>query len=143
MAETTKLAERWRNYRPSKAATFWSWVAVSALTMLIGFTWGGWVTGGSAAGMAQHARAELAADVCVEHFLSAPDAQKQLASFKGTSSWRRDDFIKDGGWAKIAGTDKPSSDAISLCATKLGDAKLPAKDQQAANDKTDAATVVR
>lgn len=143
MAETTKLGDRWSNYRPSKATVFWSWVAVSALTMLIGFSWGGWVTGGSAESMAQQAKAELVADVCVANFLNAPDAQKQLASFNETSNWRRDDFVKDGGWAKIGADGKPTSEAISLCADKLGDAKLPAKDQQATNDKADDATVVR
>ncbi|OWJ65166.1 hypothetical protein [Inquilinus limosus] len=143
MADTTKLGDRWRNYRPSKATAFWSWVAVSALTMLIGFTWGGWVTGGSAQDMARQARAELVADVCVANFLDAPDAQKQLASFKDTSSWRRNDFIKDGGWAKIGADGKPTTEAISLCVKKLGDAKLPAKEQQATNDKADAATVTR
>ncbi|WP_052120128.1 hypothetical protein [Inquilinus limosus] len=143
MADTTTLGDRWRNYRPSKATVFWSWVAVSALTMLIGFIWGGWVTGGSARDMARQARAEVVADVCVANFLDAPDAPKQLASFKDTSSWRRNDFIKDGGWAKIGADGKPTTEAISLCVKKLGDAKLPAKEQQATNDKADAATAIR
>ena len=38
----------WGDYRPSKATWFWSCVACVVATMVIGFTWGGWVTGGTA-----------------------------------------------------------------------------------------------
>ena len=38
--------EWWSDARPTKTAVFWSWIASIVLTMIIGFAWGGWVTGG-------------------------------------------------------------------------------------------------
>jgi hypothetical protein len=57
--------------------------------MIVGFTWGGWVTGGSAGDMAEDAleqgRAQVAAVVCVEEFMAAADARPQIASLKSLS----------------------------------------------------------
>src|SRR5512136_734850 len=47
------LRERWDAARPTKTIVFWSWVASVVLTMIIGFAWGGWVTGGTAKSMAE------------------------------------------------------------------------------------------
>jgi hypothetical protein len=40
--------------------------------MIIGFNWGGWVTGGTAAVMAQQGRTDLAAELCVVNFAHSP-----------------------------------------------------------------------
>ncbi|MBX6324016.1 MAG: hypothetical protein IRY94_19535, partial [Rhodospirillaceae bacterium] len=45
----------WKAWRPSKGLWFWSCVGASALTMIVGFGWGGWVTGGTASKMATDA----------------------------------------------------------------------------------------
>ncbi|WP_137391202.1 hypothetical protein [Rhodoligotrophos defluvii] len=122
-------AERWRNYRPSKAAWFWSCVAAVVLTMIIGFSWGGWVTGGTARDMAdtaaEEARAQLAATVCVDRFMDAADARTQLAALKETSSWERDSFIEEGGWATLPGMDEPVEASADLCAERLAEMQLP------------------
>jgi hypothetical protein len=123
------ILQRVQTYRPSKVALFWACVASIGLTILIGFTWGGWVTGGSAAGMAKNAaddaRAELAATVCVERFLHAPDAQAKLTTLKATSSWERDTFIEKGGWVNLPGLASPVSDSAELCAQRLAEAEIP------------------
>jgi hypothetical protein len=123
------LASRWNEYRPSKTAWFWSCVACVVATMIVGFYWGGWVTGSSAQAMAgkatADARAQLAAAVCVNRFESAGDAAVQLASLKKTDSWQRDDFIKNGGWVTIPGTKDPVSGASDLCVDQLMKAQLP------------------
>jgi len=46
------LGQRWTASRPTKTVVFWSWIASIVVTMIIGFTWGGWVTGGTAQKMA-------------------------------------------------------------------------------------------
>src|ERR687892_466365 len=93
----------WREYRPTKTVWFWSCAGCVAATIVLGFTWGGWVTGGTAAYRAAEAReagrAELAATVCVERFVTADDARTQLAALKEESTWSRDDTIVEGGWA--------------------------------------------
>jgi hypothetical protein len=120
----------WSAYRPSKTVWFWSCVACVAATMIVGFTWGGWVTAGSAADSALEAkesgRAELAAAICVERFVSAPDAGVQLAALKKESSWGRGKLVSDGGWATPLGLEKPVDGAADLCAKRLAEVELPA-----------------
>jgi hypothetical protein len=119
-----------KDYQPTKTTLFWSVAGSAVLTMVVGFTWGGWVTGGTAAEMAEKAAeqsaANLAAVVCVERFVNAPDAAAQLAALKETSSWKREGFVKDGNWATLAGLEKPVDGAADLCADRLADMELPA-----------------
>lgn len=127
--------QRWRLYQPSKTALFWTFIGGAAVAVILGFTWGGWVTGRSASSMAQdaadEARAQLAATVCVERFLHAPDAQAKLTALKATSLWERDTFIEKGGWVTLPGIASPVEDSAGLCAQKLADATVPAGDAAA------------
>ncbi len=52
LEQRESFGQRWAKIRPTKAIVFWSWLAVSILTMMVGFNWGGWVTGGTAQKMA-------------------------------------------------------------------------------------------
>ncbi len=123
------IGEGWSAYRPSKAVWFWSCAGAAALTMIVGFSWGGWVTGGTATKQAetagQHAAAQLAADICVNRFLEAPDAAAKLAEFKQVDSWKRDSFVSDGGWVTFAQMEKPVAGAAQLCANQLASAEAP------------------
>lgn len=137
MADGSSLKQQWQDFRPSKTMLFWSCVGCVILTMIVGFTWGGWVTGGTAQEMAEEAaeqgRAKLAAAVCVEQFLTSPNAGAQLASLKETDSWKQDSFIEEGGWATLPGMEDPVSDAAELCANQLaGMEELPVQKQEAA-----------
>jgi hypothetical protein len=128
--KTMAMGEKLSAYQPSKAVWFWSCVGAAVLTMIVGFTWGGWVTGGTATKQAQEAgkqgAAQLAANICVHRFLAAPDAQAQLAEFKKADSWKRDTFVKDGGWVTFADMEKPVNGAAELCADQLASAEVPA-----------------
>jgi hypothetical protein len=143
MNDVTNFSQRWAAFRPSKAVWLWSCVACVIATMVVGFAWGGWTTGGTAAKMAadasDQARAELAATVCVARFMQAPDAAAQLATLKETDNWKRDDLIQKGGWAKMAGVEKAPSGTDSLCAEKLASmdapAAAPAAGKQEATDQ--------
>ena len=129
VAAIANFTERAQDYRPSKTLFFWSCVGVAAATMIVGFHWGGWVTGGTAAEMAgraaDDARTELAATVCVSQFGKAAD-QATLTSLLHTDSWKRSDFIEKGGWLMLPGIDKPISGAGDLCAKRLTDSVAPA-----------------
>jgi hypothetical protein len=129
MTNGAGLADRWSNFRPSKALWFWSCAGAVVLVMVLGFTVGGWVTGGSAAQMAENAaeeaRTELAATICVERFMNEPNAASELAELKEIDSWTRDDFVTDGGWVKLAGMEEPVDGAADLCAEKLADMDAP------------------
>ncbi|NGO56115.1 hypothetical protein [Allomesorhizobium camelthorni] len=123
MSETEPLSQRWQNYRPSKTLWFWSLAGISVLTMILGFTVGGWTTGGGAAVMAElaarEARSTLAASLCVQNFVSTEGAAEQLAALKEASTWERDTFIEDGGWAMLAGMEDTIPGAAELCAKEL------------------------
>ncbi len=123
--------QRWDEFRPSKTMWFWSCVSCVIATIIVGFWFGGWVTGGSARDMASdaadQARARLVADVCVERFSQSPDFGAQLASLKDTSSYQRDDIIEEGGWVTLAGMEKPLADAADLCAERLVTMEAPAQ----------------
>ena len=91
-------------YRASKTVLFWACAGSAVLATVVGFSWGGWVTGGTAREMAEQsgaqARQEVAALVCVERFMAAPDMAAQLTALKGIDrSYQRDKFVEDGGWA--------------------------------------------
>lgn len=122
--------ERFASYRASKTVLVWSWVGVAVLTMIVGFTWGGWVTGGTAADRAETAAedavAALAADVCFERFMTAPNVRASLAELKEQSSYSRRSFVEKGGWATLVGQDKPVKGAADICATQLAEAEVPA-----------------
>lgn len=119
MADKKSLGQRWEEYRASKATVFWSCVGVSILTMVIGFTWGGWITSGTAQEMTQEARRNLAATFCVNRFMADSDAVAQHVSFMEISDWQRDEFIEKGGWAKMPDRAEPTKRAATLCATQL------------------------
>ena len=63
------LGQRWSDARPTKTVLFWSCVASMVLTMIVGFSWGGWVTGGTARQtaetMARDAVVQRLAPICV------------------------------------------------------------------------------
>jgi hypothetical protein len=141
MADEQAYGRRWQEYRPSKTALFWSCVASVVVALIIGFTWGGWVTGSTATEMANRAaseaRAQVAATACVQRFLDASDAREQLASLKKTNSWQRDDLISKGGWATPPGFEKPVADAADLCAEQLAAMELPPSTQNAPSGQAD------
>src|SRR5206468_9888883 len=41
-SERLSLGRRWSDARPTKTLVFWCCVASAVLTMIIGFSWGGW-----------------------------------------------------------------------------------------------------
>jgi len=113
----------WSDYKPSKTIWLWSCVGAAVVTMVVGFTAGGWVTQNTAAKQAQAstdaAVAQLAAGICVHRFMAAPDAQAQLAALKSADSWKRDSMIEKGGWVTFADAKAPVDGAADLCASKL------------------------
>jgi hypothetical protein len=144
------LSQRFQQYRPSKTALFWSCAGCVVVATVVGFTWGGWTTGGSAQDMADKAaasaRQELAAVVCVDRFMAAQDADVQLTALKEiTSSYAQSKFVEEGGWAVIvpasSTTDyKARADdrkAAGLCAAELAKREISTTEKTAqVNDAT-------
>ncbi len=123
------MLSKWSDFQPSKTLWFWTCAGCAVLTMILGFTVGGWMTNGTATKMADSARTEgrmqLAADICVAKFKSSDEFATSLAKLKKEQSWSRDDFISKGGWVTLAGVDGVVDGAAQLCADRLADMEAP------------------
>ena len=129
MSEKQSLRRRWEDYQASKTLVFSACAACIVATLIIGFTWGGWVRGSTAERMAEQAaaaaRADLTAAICVSRFETGSDAVANLALLKAADSWKRSDFIEKGGWVTLAGIKQPIAGAANLCAQRLMEVAPP------------------
>ena len=138
-SQNRTLAQRFEQYQASKAVLFWACAGSVIVATIVGFSWGGWVTGGTAREMAEdaaaQARQELAAVVCVDRFMAAPDASVQLTALQEiTNSHGQSKFVADGGWAVIVPASSPTDyttrtddrKAAGLCAEELAKREMPA-----------------
>ncbi len=92
--------------------------------MIIGFSWGGWVTGGTADKLAAE-RADTAVvaaltPICVEKFLQNSNAKANLAVLqKISTNWEQGDYLEKGGWATLPGATSSDYHVARACAEKL------------------------
>ena len=119
------VMQRWDDYQPPKSILVWACAGAAVATMIVGFTWGGWVTGGTSQKMAvtagDTARGELASAICVERFNAAPDAAAKLVEFKAISdSYKKRQFVEAGGWATMPGQTTADRLGVQGCVTGLG-----------------------
>jgi len=105
--------------------TLWGAVGGAVALAVVGFMWGGWVTGGNAEAMAlkrsQAALVTVLTPICVERFQANTNASENLTELKKISySWTRRDFVVMGGWATF-GQDRPFelADACAEALNKL------------------------
>ncbi len=108
--------ERWNKTRPTKMIVFLIFVATIVLTIIIGFSWGGWTTGATANKMTNEAVTQRLALICVGQFNQDPDHSQKLTELQETNPFGRDDYVKDQGWATMPGEDKPDSKVADGCA---------------------------
>lgn len=138
MAEN--IRERIGAYRPTKTVWFWSTAAAVALTIILGFSTGGWVTGGAADARAEEAADDavvaFAAKICAYRFLQAPDAGTRLAALKDEGVYERGTMLEDGGWVTFAGAEQPLRGAARQCADQLMQAEVKPVTTPAATEKT-------
>ena len=95
---------------------------------IVGFSWGGWVTGGTAEVMAEK-RAKSAmvaalAPICAAKFQEDSSFDIKLSELNETRAYQRADFIESGGWATMPGSEKGDRDVAKACAemiTELGE----------------------
>lgn len=103
----------------------WGVVGGAVALAIVGFTWGGWVTGGKAEASATQrvntAVVVALAPVCVDRFQHATDVATNLAALKKTESWSQGDFVEKGGWATLPGSNTPEqvTAVAKACASLL------------------------
>jgi hypothetical protein len=102
----------------------WGVVVGSILTMIVGFSWGGWTTRSTANQLAtKQADAAVTAaliPICL--------AQEKIDTVKGTklaelkaipSSYEQTEFVMKAGWATFPGREDPDRDVAEACASAL------------------------
>lgn len=102
----------------------WGAVLGSILTMIVGFGWGGWVTGGTSAQLARQ-RADTAVTaalvpLCVAQSKADRGAAKKMAELKAiSSSYEQHEFMTKTGWATVPGSETPNRDVAEACTSVL------------------------
>jgi uncharacterized protein (DUF697 family) len=101
----------------------WSAVGGAILLAVVGFNWGGWVTGGAAAAMAKDSAADAVTErlgsICVAQFDRDSDKGEKVKEMKGKESWDKGRYIEKQSWAIMPGEDKPDSRVADACAKQL------------------------
>lgn len=117
------LGERWREARPTKTHVFWCCVASAVVTMIIGFSWGGWVTGATARSMAQvsgdDAVVKRLAPMCVVRFTQDPGKDQKFKEVSDVDTWQRGEYVKKQGWATMPGEQEPDGRVADECVKLL------------------------
>ncbi|WP_372892973.1 hypothetical protein [Rhodosalinus sp.] len=90
---------------------------------VVGFTWGGWVTGGTATDRAMAmSHDEVVASmvpVCLDMARSDPARADKLATIRAAASYRQRSALMDAGWATVPGRDAPDRDIAQACLAAL------------------------
>ncbi len=90
---------------------------------VVGFSWGGWVTGGTSI-----KNAETLADTrvvaaltpyCLANSQSDPQSGERLVALKAASSYERRDLVMKNGWATLAGSTDPDRAVADQCQRQL------------------------
>ena len=101
----------------------WGFVGGAILTMIVGFSWGGWSTASSSERMAadRSTTAVTAAlvPVCLEKSKADPAMTKKLGALKAlTSSYEQSEMVLKDGWASV-GTSDGNRSVAEACAAQL------------------------
>ena len=101
----------------------WGAVLGSIVTMILGFGWGGWVTGSTADRVAGEksvvAVNRALVPLCLEKSKADPASAKKLVALKELSSSydQRDAVLKDG-WATF-GSSEGNREVAELCVSEI------------------------
>jgi pimeloyl-ACP methyl ester carboxylesterase len=99
----------------------WGAVAGSVLTMIIGFSYGGWTTSSTAARLAK-VQADTAVTtalvpICIAKSKADGAVVKKMGELRAlASSYDQRDFVTKTGWATVPGSDDPNSDVAEAWA---------------------------
>jgi hypothetical protein len=109
---------------PSIKPFVWGVAVGSVVTMIIGFSYGGWTSSGTAARLAQQ-QADAAVTtalvpVCIAQSKADRATLKKMAELKAlTSSYDQRDFVTKTGWATVPGTPDANREVAEACAAAL------------------------
>jgi hypothetical protein len=107
------------NVPASVKPAVWGAIGGAIAAIVIGFAWGGWVTGGTAGQMetasAEAAVVQVLAPLCVAKAEQQPE---KLVPLKEGSSYQRDDFVIEAGWVDNV-SEEYRNEVATACAVTL------------------------
>lgn len=97
----------------------WGVIGGAIAAIVIGFAWGGWVTGGTATEMeaasAEAAVVQALTPLCVTKAEQEPE---RLGALKEEASYKRDDFVIEAGWVDNV-SEKYRTEVARACAATV------------------------
>lgn len=100
----------------------WGAIGGAIAAMIVGFFWGGWVTGGTADEMvsagAETAIVQSFTPLCVGRAEQEPE---QIALLMEESSWQHDDFVIEAGWVPNV-NERFQTEVARACASAIVEA---------------------
>lgn len=91
--------------------------AIAAI--VIGFSWGSWMTGGGADELAaDRAHDEVIAaleSICLQISHDDPDRAAKMATITEAATYQRRDAVMATGWATVPGAETPDRDLAAAC----------------------------
>jgi hypothetical protein len=122
-ANLTDIRRRWNQAKLKKSIVFWIVIAAVLLTLFLGFTRGGWTTGGNAANMAEKAASgavvERLTSICVAQFNADAQRTVKLEELKAASTSQRSKIVKEQGWATMPGETDPDNKVANGCTKQI------------------------
>jgi hypothetical protein len=111
------------------SAYLWGAFVGAIVLAIVGFSWGGWTTEGTAmrnaATAAHDAVVAVLAPICVERFRGQSDAAARTADLAKTSTWERGAVIEKSGFATMPGATSTDADVARACAAILANPPTP------------------
>jgi alpha/beta superfamily hydrolase len=112
----------------SVKSALWGAVGGALALAIVGFSWGGWVTGASAERTAKN-RSEAAvvtalAPICASQFQQTPDAAAQQAVLITKGSWEQKKLVETADWAKMPGSTDVAPGVAEACASLISNLKF-------------------
>ena len=109
----------WEKIKPG----LWGAIGGAIVLAIVGFAWGGWVTGETAQEMAEemaeNAVVDRLAPICVEQFNQGSEKDQKLKELKEKASYERGDYVEKQGWATMLGEKEPDGKVAEKCADML------------------------
>ena len=90
---------------------------------IVGFSWGGWMTGGGASRIANATAHDQVIGAllptCLDIFNADADRVAKRTTIREASTFRRRDAVMQAGWATVPGSEEPNRNLAQACATAL------------------------
>jgi hypothetical protein len=110
----------------------------AAFIGIAGFTWGGWVTGGTsqdrAMAMSRDDVVSAMVPVCLDMARTDPQRAQKIEAIREASRYQRRDALMEAGWATVPGTDQPNRDIAQECLTSLDIDSMPENPKAAVDE---------